>query len=228
VGFVSGNKIRISGVLVGTYYSEVSNYIKACLFWGLYEKQEARFIQKYLTHDLPVVELGASIGVISSITAKKVNPKTVYSIEANPILIPIIENNLKLNQLVNFKVYNLAIGNEQEVYFTPGSDNTVGRISDTKDSNSVLVPCQPLSHLIRLLSLDKFNLVCDIEGSEVNFLFQDSDSLACCEWMIIELHDTEFERRIITVKMLMERILKLGFIIIDSHGPVVVAKRDSK
>jgi FkbM family methyltransferase len=221
----TNNQIRYRNVLVNTVHSEISKYIKACLFWGLYEKQEAKFIQKYLSSELPVIELGASIGVISSLTAKKAFPQQVYSVEANPRLIPIIENNLKINQVNNCRVMNVAIGDAAAVFFTPGSDNTVGTITRTKYDNSVAVNCLSLSGIISQLGLNKFNLVCDIEGSEVDFLFRDSDSLSACELMIIELHDGLVGERHIKIDMLKDQIVALGFSLIDSHGPVIVAKR---
>lgn len=225
IEIITQNKIRFNNVWICTDYSEISNYIKACLFWGLYEKQEAKFIQKYISNDLPVIELGASIGVISCITARKVFPQNVYSVEASPSLIRIIENNLKLNQIDNCKVLNLALGSNTEVFFTPGKDNTVGTISDNRNENSVSVKCLPLSGIASSLKLQKFNLICDIEGSETDFLFGDPESLMACELMIIELHDTVARGNWVSAERLKERIVALGFSLLDSHGPVVVAKR---
>lgn len=223
IEIVTNDRISFRDVLIQTRYSEISTYIKACLFWGIYEKQEAIFVQRYLPANLPVIELGASIGVISAITARKIFPQTLYAVEANPALISIIKDNLKLNKAVNSKILNLAVGNSTQLFFTPGADNTVGSISGSRSSNSVSVECLSLSRIIAKLNLARFNLVCDIEGSEFDFLFLDASSLKNCEWMIIELHEKMVAGRLISVRDLIDQIRNLGFSIVDGHGPVVVA-----
>lgn len=225
IQLVTRDQIRFQGILIYTGYPQISQYVKACLFWGLYEKQEARFIQRYLPSNLPVIELGASIGVISCIVAQKVSPQPVYSIEANPSLILIIENNLKLNNLGNGKVLNLALGGTGEVFFTPGNDNTVGIVTSQKRNNSVVISSSSLNRITAKLGIGKFNLVCDIEGSEVEFLFHDSASLVNCEHLIIELHNTSQDGVCYSVGQMKERIRALGFVIRDEHGPVIVASR---
>lgn len=219
------DQIKFQNVLIHTGYPQINTYVKALLFWGLYEKQEARFIRQYLPSNLPVIELGASIGAISCITARKVAPQLVYSIEANPSLIPIIENNLKQNGLDNGKVLNLAVGKTEEIFFIPGSDNTVGTISEYDHNDSVVVKCLSLSGILSILNIDKFNLVCDIEGSEIDFLFRDSDSLVNCESLIIELHDAHCDGILYSVDQMKEKIRSLGFLIMDEHGPVIVGSR---
>lgn len=225
IQMITRDHIRFQGILVYTGYPQISPYIKACLFWGLYEKQEVRFIRQYLPSNLPVIELGASIGVISCIIAQKVSPQLVYSIEANPSLKMIIGDNLKLNNLSNTKVLNLALCGAEEVFFIPGNDNTVGTVTSKKQDNSVAINSSSLSGITSKLGIDKFNLVCDIEGSEVEFLFFDSASLINCEYLVIELHHTSRDGIEYSVGQMKERIKTLGFIIVNEHGSVIVASR---
>lgn len=228
IEIVTNDRISFRDVLIHTGHSEISTYIKACLFWGIYEKQEAIFVQRYLPANLPVIELGASIGVISAITARKIFPQTLYAVEANPALISTIEDNLKLNKAVNFEILNLAVGSSTQLFFTPGADNTVGSISDSRSSNSVPVECLSLSAIIAKLNLARFNLVCDIEGSEFDFLFLDASSLENCEWMIIELHEKMVSGRLVSVRDLIDQMKNLGFSIVDGYGPVVVAHNSNQ
>ena len=184
IQLISRGKIRFRGITTNTNFPEINDYIKACLFWGLYEKQEAIYIEKYLPTNLPVVELGASIGVISSITSKKVFPNKVYCIEANPKLIQIIKDNLKTNGIENAEVINKAIG-YGDLYFSASDDNTVGVVSKESNSGSMLVEGILLSDIIKEKQLAQFCLVCDIEGSESEFIFKDPSALDHCQFMII-------------------------------------------
>ena len=77
------------------------DFIKSSIFWGIYERSEISLIKRFINIDLPVIELGASIGGISLAILRSVNSQKVISVEANPRLIPNLLNTNKLNN--NFK-----------------------------------------------------------------------------------------------------------------------------
>ncbi len=57
----------------------------ASVFWGFYESAEGRLIERHLSDQYDVVELGASIGVISShIAAKLGRGRKLIAVEPNP------------------------------------------------------------------------------------------------------------------------------------------------
>ena len=58
---------------------KIKGHIKALLFWNLYEKQEANYVQEFLSGDYPVIELGGSIGIISSVIGKKLKRQKTNS-----------------------------------------------------------------------------------------------------------------------------------------------------
>ena len=226
IEIITRNQISFRGIQILTHYTHISRYIKGCLFWGLYEKQEAYYIEKYLPLNMPVIELGASIGVVSCLAAKKISPSQLYSIEANPDFMNIIENNLKNNKLTNCQVFNLAIASEdEELFFSPGENNTVGYISKEKMQASRRVKCSSLSSFIKSLGIDQYALISDIEGSEAYFIFNDPGALSRCKLLIIELHSTEYANRVVSAEEMKTRILNCGFEIVDSYGNVIVAKK---
>src|SRR6185437_3344965 len=54
--------------------------IHASIFWGFYESAEIRLINKFLNPDLPVIELGGSLGIISSFILNKLNSNTSLTV----------------------------------------------------------------------------------------------------------------------------------------------------
>lgn len=85
IAVLSKDRISYRGMIIDTQNQYLTPSTKAEIFWGIYEGAEARFIQKYLTGDLGVIELGASIGIVSCCIKKKLNGKSkLIAVEAHP------------------------------------------------------------------------------------------------------------------------------------------------
>jgi len=80
------------------------------ILWGLYEKSEIRFINKYLSEyrNCNILELGGSLGIVSCIISKNISKTQHLTIvEANPELVPIIKSNMESQvSKINFSVKN--------------------------------------------------------------------------------------------------------------------------
>lgn len=202
-------------------YSEIAK-----LFWNIYESAEVRFIKKYLDKNKDIIELGSSLGAVSSVIGLiKNEDKYLYCFEANPNLIKLIEKNLEGNGISNFTIHNNAIGsiNSEKIIFEIGSSNLVSKISE--DTNGVLVNTIDLSNFVIDKQLKSFNLICDMEGAESYLIFEQSDVLKSCSTLIIELHNTEYNNTRFSYQELNESILELGYFnLIDNYGAVYVYK----
>ena len=68
------------------------------LLMRAYKSAEYRFAMRYVPTDCDMVELGASIGVMTSHLARRMEPgKQLIAVEADARLIPLIERNLADN-----------------------------------------------------------------------------------------------------------------------------------
>jgi FkbM family methyltransferase len=220
------NKIPFYNTFIYTSSSEISPRIKASIFWKIYESSEVRFIKKYLNNNYDVIELGGSIGVGSVQIGKIVNPQKVITVEANPQLIPIIQNNFIRNGIQNFLLINCIISSsEKEEWFEFGTGNLVGKISATQKDNATLLNTTTLSKIIQTNKINKFNLVCDIEGAEVDLLINDSRSLTNCQTIIIETHKTTYQGKSYEPESIKSMLLNTGFKLIDQHGPIFVLSK---
>ena len=222
ISIVFSNKIPFHNLVIDISNSVIKKRIAASLFFKTYESAEVRFISQFLqNYEGTIIELGSSIGVVTS-TIAKANPKaTVFTFEADSRFISIIENNLQLNGIQNVKCYNEIIGSEGYV-FSVGDDNTMGKIINGESSLSNF---KKLSSLIQMHNINDFVLVSDIEGAEYFFLFEESDLFKNCSLIIIELHPIEINNELISVAEMIERIKSLGFKILAVYGSNVVAKR---
>ncbi len=195
----------------------ISNTVKAMIFWGFYESAEIRLIRKKLTNDLPVIELGSSIGVVSREILKNLNhTKKLICVEANPYLIDKIRTNT--SPYNNIEIVNAALSyNEnREVSITVSRNNTESRINNeiNNKTNSIVIPAIKLSELVN----ESFTLVSDIEGSEVDFLLNDSETLSKCKNIFIELHSSSYRDKIYSIEELDELIRSFGFELGDRDG----------
>lgn len=222
IALLYSNKIPFHDLIIEISNFNIKRRIAASLFFKTYESAEIRFISEYLqNYEGTIVEFGASIGVVSSTLAKS-NPKAqVISFEADSRFIPIIEQNFKINGILNARVCNEIIG-AQGYEFIPGEDNTRGKITKSNQSDSQLASLKDL--ISKYDFPDTFVLVCDIEGAEYFVLSE--LNFQNCPLLIMELHPIEIEGALITVPDLKNKILKLGYEIIEEYGSNIVAKNN--
>lgn len=179
------------------------------LFWGLYEREDIYFINKYINNDkYDVVEFGASLGLttlaISSRTSKK-----IISVEANPILY----NNLLITKEINRKnnlIFENAVidySNENLVKFTI-DHSSLSSSKRSKGLNVVEIIPVKLIEIIKKYSIREYFLVCDIEGAEIEVFLEDmhEDLINNCVGIIIELHPILYKEIFYNIKTLIEVI----------------------
>ena len=80
---------------------------------GEYEPNTSRIIEEMFDKDDNMIELGACYGYFTIQLAEKCN--TVHSVEPNNDYYEILNSNIKINNLLNVKSYNLAIGERDDV-----------------------------------------------------------------------------------------------------------------
>ncbi len=200
------------------------------IFFGFYEGAEIRFIEQYIDRDTDVIELGASLGIVSSHIVRNLNRQSKFvAIEANEKLLPFTADNIRRHATagVEWTLLNRAYSaREKELQFEVSSDHTANRRSSGGSMDSKVVPCITLKELIAENRIQKYTLVSDIEGSEIEFLMEEEEALRGCQMMIIELHRGVYEGQQLEVADLRRIIVeKLNFKVVQEHGPVGVYSR---
>lgn len=217
--------INYHGILINIKDAQVSPKIAAALLFGAYESAEIRFVKKYLNPDLPILELGSSLGIVGSI-ASRITNQGVLGIEANANLFPFSEQLIMSNKINNYKIINYALFNKSEVLkFRIESDNTIGHI--TQSNNDGFIDVQGLSYE-DILNHNKINteyiLISDVEGAEI-FLIYENVLTKLCKLIFIELHNFNFNDRLFTVEDMKIKLEEQGYSVKARHGNCFVFER---
>ncbi|MFT5753333.1 MAG: FkbM family methyltransferase [Flavobacterium sp.] len=222
ISILFSNKIPFYNIKIDISNPIIKRRIAAALFFKTYESSEIRYIKKHINNYKGIIiELGSSIGVVSSIVAKD-NPKAiVYTFEADERFIPIVKNNYLINDINNANSFQGIIG-EEGYEFSVGEDNTMGKILKSNNSNQTLTN---LSSIVEKNNIGDFALISDIEGAEYFILNENKNVFNNCTLIIMEMHDIEIEDKVIKVEDLVNRVLELGFTIVERYGSNIVAKK---
>lgn len=223
ISFLCSGKIRFNGLLIDINSKEINKKVAAALWFKTYESSEIRFVAKYISgRETTILELGGSIGVMSTYVAK-LNPKArVVSIEADDRFIPVINNNYRLNGISNAVCFNEIIGAEG-YKFVIGDSNTTGAIVPAVGNGDPTMSLEKI--LVKYDINHSYVLICDIEGAEY-FILQEDDSIFLnCELLIIELHYIVIDNNDISIDDMIKNIEMKGFYVKERHGGNIVAQK---
>lgn len=199
---------------------------------GSYEAKEARFIQSYLPPGRDVLELGASLGIISSVIIGR-RPARLVSYEAVPSLVEIARQMVAHNHHeAPWELVHCAIADQDisEVSFAWSPKYTQGgsvaRDPSTESGVTLRVPAVSLAGAIERHGLaDSSWLVMDIEGMEWELALSQAEALRHFAGIIVECHDISDRERYVPHAKVLEEIARAGFDIVDRHGRVAVLIR---
>jgi FkbM family methyltransferase len=203
----------------------VSKKIVGMVFWGFYESAEIRFVEKYLDGNLNVLELGGSIGILSSHIVAKLQPgKHLITVEANPALLYNLETNIvrHISKDASFKVLNYAISYlSTDVNLNISKEYTTTATRVIADETGVTVKARTMSSILAEFDFNNYALICDIEGSEIEILLNEAEVFDKCMQLFIELHDTNYWGKFYSVSDLKDIIRERhAFKLIDQQGHV--------
>ena len=198
---------------------------------GSYEAKEARYIQAYLPAGATVLELGASLGVVSStILGRK--PERLISYEAVGPLGDIARQVVAHNHpAAPWELVHCAIAAEgvDEVSFDWSPEYTQGgTVADESAKSLIRVPAVSLAGAIARHRLPSTAwLVMDIEGMEWELARHQAKALHHFDGIIVECHDIKEGKRSIPHAEVLAEILKAGFTVVARRGQVSVLRRHS-
>lgn len=214
---------RVPGSGAITRTTDVDDRTVASIMFGFYEAGERRFIHRYLSRDLDVIELGGSLGIVTHVIRRHVTAeRRIVTVEADPVLAEKLA--ARFESSPNVRVVHGAVdysGSGETTRFSRGDDNLSGRLGA-----GARVPRKSLSGLLESHGITAFSLVCDIEGAEAGILSDDAKALRACRHVIIETHETAYRGRIWNTEEFRARFEALGFRVLAQHGPIFAFTRD--
>jgi FkbM family methyltransferase len=167
----------------------ITTAIKSRFVLGRYEREERDAVRRFLNPSLPVIELGASLGIVSCVTNKKLQHSEKHVVvEANPELIPLLDRNRQLNDC-KFIIENKALSYDARETTFYVHERFLSGSAQRATAKPITVPSTTLADILERHHFDRINLICDIEGGEVEMIIKEKDLLATrVEQIIIEVH----------------------------------------
>lgn len=190
-----------------------------------YEEPERDALKEFLDPDLPVIELGACLGVVSCLTNRRLrHPEKHVVVEANPALVPMIEQNRERN-CCRFRIVNAAVSYGAETITFNVNDNILASSLHGDAEQSVVVSTITLQRLLEEHGFERVTLICDIEGAELQLVEHEIDVLReRVSTIIMELHDRMVGE--VPTQRMLERLESAGFRILSNDRDVVVLRQD--
>lgn len=217
------DKIRLGGCTFSL--KEITDVAtRTELITGNYEAAERRAVARYLRRDLPVVELGGSMGVVACVTNRLLQDRKAHLVvEANPLAIPHLEHNRQLNRC-QFEIVNCAIAyGPDSITFRPSTNMAGSSITRPGKESPVTVTAVSLGKLVHDRGFDRFGLVCDIEGLEYDLVCHEGDVLKNADTIIMETHARYIGEE--KLRLMTTRLEQLGFKVVEEIGFVVVLQQ---
>ena len=186
---LTGNRIRIEGLRFSVDCPQVATAHKSTLWFGRHEVEERELLRRFLPAQLPVVELGGGLGVVSCLANRQLaSPDRHVVVEAIPPLAALVERNRDLNDC-RFRVVNAALAyGSPTVNFTI-HNNFVGSRLDGESGTNVCVPSTTLGQIVAEAGFDGFSLICDIEGAEADLVAHELNLIARqAMFVLVEIH----------------------------------------
>lgn len=228
ISFLLNQRIPFHEITIDVSDKAIVPLTKSLLYYGIYEINEIALVKKHLKENNDVVELGSSIGVLGSIISHIQTSGRYISVEADPALINANLKNLALNRKTDYVLINKAVDYfNKTVSFTADKSSLSGKVQPNSSGNSTtIIETVTLNELCNTYNLDKFTLVCDIEGSEITVILNDKSALNKCEKIIIELHDTAYNNKTYQIQDMVNLIVYNNFKLLDQQGNVFVFQKN--
>jgi FkbM family methyltransferase len=221
--------------IVTTPRDIVSAEVCAALAFQAYEKAELALMHSLLIPDLDTIELGGALGVTGAgILRKLIPPARLITAEFRPELLPILQRNLSSNSCGNkFDIIPKAIAyppdadrcNHADFVIPDGSFGSRKGYKHALGFRTIHAQTTTLRDICEEFSLGTFQLICDIEGAELEIIEQDSDVLEKCRLLIIELHEANRPTRSVSPAQLRDLLLDQGFHVMAGSGDVLALAR---
>ena len=214
---LTGNRFKIDDLVFGLDDPTIRTASKSQFLFNLYEQPEIALVKKYVQPDVPIIELGGCIGVVSCVANRLLTNSTQHIVlEANPAVLDALKANRDRNGC-HFRVEHAALGYASanvEFYVNSGfmSGSTF-----RKTEQKIAVPAITIERLADQSQFARFNLLADIEGAEIDLVEHESEFLARhVQRILLETHPHIVGQA--AVNRMIDTLRSVGFDVLEQTG----------
>jgi FkbM family methyltransferase len=185
-----GNQVWIDGFRYSVATTQISTGHKSTLLFGLHEIEERALVKRWIPPDVPLIELGGGLGVVSCLANRKLfTPIQHVVVEANPAMASILRHNRDQNRC-KFEIVNRAIGYDAPAVVLNLDEEFVGStIKSSLVGQTVSVQTASVSELMQRYGFGQAGVICDIEGAEVDVVRREFPILGeRLRYLLAEIH----------------------------------------
>jgi len=141
---------------------------------GIRENQATRIMQKFISPNDVVLELGANIGYYVLIEAKIIKNGFIYAVEPSPENVNLLKKNVVLNNLRNIEICDIAIADKTrraELFLSKASNfhSLIKHKKSQHSQKSIMVRTETVDYFLKKRKQITF-LRMDIEGYETEVI----------------------------------------------------------
>ena len=195
--------------------------------WSVKETFLDRFYERYGFEIEPgwtVFDIGAGIGELSIFAAQAQPDTRVFAFEPAPASSALLRENIRLNDLTNVQVLEVAIGAESGTMLldTSGGDPLMYSSRTERDvagAGEFVVKSMTLQDAMAWAGVGQVDLLkLDCEGAEYDILYSaDRSVLARIPRIVMEFHDLDGERTHVGLRRYLE---DAGYVVETFSNPV--------
>lgn len=180
-----------------------------------YELEDARLARRVLQPGDRVIELGSSIGFVALFCMLRLGIEHYAMVEANPHLLPLIDENFRLNGTPRPPLFNVAAGPEDgTAQFTIHRDYWSSSTRTRPNGREQLtVPQRSIPSLLSELPFQPNTLIIDIEGGEADIPIE--------HWLAFDKIIGEFHERLVgaaRIRRITDQLLAAGYALEGTDG----------
>jgi FkbM family methyltransferase len=203
--FKNHETFEVLGVKLEVPHSLLAAPIRKALLNGSYESAEGSILEGLIQEGDVILEIGAGLGLISTIAARSPKTSRVIAVEADPQLIPTIRRTHEINN-VDVAVYNEMLGASEGTHdFFVSEHFWASSAKGDFGGTRIQIPIRSFQE--RLREWKPSFLIVDIEGGEVD-IFEGID-MAGVQKVQLEVHQNIVGRQ--GMKKLFDTLSAQGF-----------------
>lgn len=159
---------EINGIALPVKHPLIVQAIQKKIFFGDYEAKESDIVEKRLAPDDIVMEVGAGIGYLSALCAKRIGSERVHAYEANPAMMDVIAATHEKNR-VSPRVANVMMGRGNGVCTLHVEEEFWASSTVAGSASAKKVEVRQIDLNEEFDKVRPSFLIIDIEGGEIDF-----------------------------------------------------------
>jgi FkbM family methyltransferase len=183
-----------------------SSYINSAIYWaGHHSLLSVRFLREFLRPEMTLADIGANIGEITLLAAKRLSRGEVLAFEPMPQIYQRLCHNVGLNRFANVKTFNVGLYDEGgSLPMFAKNDNPYGTTNEGvtslfhsgDDRQEAVVPLRRFDDVAQEAGLARLDVMkIDVEGAEWMVLQGAAQSIKKFRPVIIvEISESNFKR----------------------------------